>query len=71
MKEEPCEDNQYEGEKSQNGKAEGNGKQILISQGITFNGQFRMGMKNGAGYLVNELLNTLQCDFINDELAGI
>lgn len=45
-------DNQYEGDK-RDGLAEGNGKQILISQGITYSGKFHGGKKHGAGYLVN------------------
>ena len=71
MQAEPSEDNQYEGDKSDSGQAKGNGKQILISEGITYSGRFDEGKKHGAGYLVNEHLNTLECDFIEDELAGI
>jgi hypothetical protein len=51
-------DNQYEGEKQEE-IAEGIGKQIIISQGMTFTGEFKKGKKHGNGYLVNEHLATL------------
>ncbi len=63
-------DNQYEGEKV-NGKAEGKGKQIIVSKGMTYNGIFKDGKKHGRGYLVNKTLDTLECEFLDDELAGI
>ena len=53
------------------GLAEGQGKQILIEGGITYSGSFKGGKKHGIGYLVNENLDTLECEFIDDELAGI
>lgn len=63
-------ENQYEGEKVE-GIAEGEGKQILIGEGITYSGRFRKGKKHGVGYLVNGNLDTLECEFLDDELAGI
>lgn len=53
-------DNQYAGQKK-NGKADGKGKQILLSKGITFNGKFKGGKKHGQGYIVNENLDMLEC----------
>ena len=64
------EENQYEGEMI-DGLAEGQGKQILVQQAITYSGKFKNGKKHGGGYLVNENLDTLECEFIEDELAGI
>lgn len=63
-------DNQYEGEQVE-GVPQGKGKQILISKGMTFNGLFQEGKKHGPGYLVNEHLNTMECEFLNDQLTGI
>jgi hypothetical protein len=70
MGEQKQDDSQYEGEKVE-GKAEGQGKQILISKGITYNGAFLAGKKHGKGYLVNENLDTLECEFLGDSLSGI
>lgn len=63
-------DNQYAGEEKEN-KANGKGKQVLISKGFTFSGTFVNGKKHGEGYLVNENLDTLECQFIDDRLVGI
>ncbi len=57
---EEVEENQYEGEKVE-GLAEGQGKQILVGEGITYSGTFKGGKKHGAGYLVNGNLDTLEC----------
>lgn len=54
-----------------NGLPEGEGKEILVREGISFNGFFKNGKKNGAGYLVNSHLDTIYCEFVNDELTGI
>lgn len=63
-------DNQYDGELAE-GKAQGKGKQILVSKGVTYSGVFKEGKKHGRGYLVNKNLDTMECQFLNDELAGI
>lgn len=54
------EENQYEGEVV-DGLAEGQGKQILVQQSITYSGKFKSGKKHGIGYLVNGNLDTLEC----------
>ncbi len=53
------------------GKPNGDGKEVLVEEGISYNGLFRNGKKHGAGYLVNSNLDTLYCEFVEDELAGI
>lgn len=52
---------------------EANGKcvQTLIKQGVSYTGNFNQGMKNGPGLLVSENLDSLNCEFIDDELVGI
>ena len=45
--------------------------QTLIKEGITYTGFFKEGKKHGVGLLVSESLDSLDCEFINDELSGI
>lgn len=63
-------DNQYAGDVKDK-MANGKGKQVLISKGFTFSGTFVNGKKHGEGYLVNENLDTLECQFLDDRLVGI
>ncbi len=53
-------DSQYDGEEVY-GRAQGKGKQILVSKGMTYSGVFREGKKHGRGYLVNKNLDTMEC----------
>ena len=53
------------------GEPEGEGKVVLVSEGISYNGEFHEGKKHGMGYLVNNSLDTLYCEFVEDELCGI
>lgn len=43
------------------GLPEGEGKEVLVEEGISYNGWFRRGQKSGPGYLVNSNLDTLYC----------
>lgn len=51
--------------------ANGKGVQTLIKEGITYTGYFKDGKKHGDGLLVSESLDSLSCEFIEDELVGI
>jgi hypothetical protein len=52
-------------------EASGKGVQTMIKEGLTYTGYFSKGKKHGAGLLVSESLDSLSCEFIDDELAGI
>lgn len=52
-------------------QANGKGVQTLIKEGITYTGYFKDGKKHGEGLLVSETLDSLTCEFIEDELVGI
>ena len=52
-------------------EASGKGVQTLIKEGITYTGFFKDGKKHGEGLLVSESLDSLSCEFIEDELVGI
>ena len=52
-------------------EANGKGVQTIIKEGLTYTGYFQNGKKHGAGLLVSESLDSLSCEFIDDELAGI
>jgi hypothetical protein len=38
---------------------------------MSYNGIFHDGKKHGKGYLVDKNLDTMECEFVNDELVGI
>lgn len=42
-----------------------------MNEGFSFNGKFSGGKKHGKGYLVNSNLDTLYCEFIDDQISGI
>jgi len=54
-------DNQhYVGEVAE-GLPHGGGKEVLLVDGLSFNGGFRKGKKHGRGYITNSSLDTLYC----------
>ena len=52
-------------------QASGKGVETLMKEGITYTGYFHHGKKNGVGLLVSESLDSLDCEFLDDELVGI
>jgi hypothetical protein len=52
-------------------EANGKGVQTLIKEGLSYTGYFKNGKKHGVGLLVSETLDSLNCEFIDDELTGI
>lgn len=52
-------------------EANGKGVETMMKDGLTYTGFFRNGKKHGAGLLVSETLDSLNCEFIDDELTGI
>lgn len=55
----------------ENGLAHGSGTLIYNEEGIQYKGQFKNGKKHGLGYFADSNLYLLECEFINDILAGI
>lgn len=53
------------------GMPHGGGKEVLLVDGLSFNGNFKHGKKHGRGYITNSNLDTLYCEFIEDEICGI
>ena len=52
-------------------EASGKCVQTLIKEGITYTGYFKNGKKHGVGLLVSDSLDSLDCEFLDDQLAGI
>ena len=57
--------------KLRNGAPHGQGTRFFNNQGVSYIGEFRNGKKHGLGYFVNSNLDTIYCEFINDQPVGI
>mgnify|MGYP000212240110 CR=1 FL=1 len=52
-------------------EANGKGVETMIKEGLTYTGFFQDGKKHGGGLLVSDSLDSLNCEFLDDELTGI
>ena len=58
---------------SAEGKPEGKCSETLLEKDVsfTYTGEFFKGKKHGQGLLVSAELDSLACEYIEDEIAGI
>lgn len=58
---------------SEEGRPQGKCSETLLAKDIsfTYTGEFYQGKKHGEGLLVSAELDSLSCQFIDDEIVGI
>lgn len=54
-----------------NDRANGSGTVFFNLEGIHYKGEFKDGVKHGSGYIADSNLDQIDCEFIDDILAGI